>query len=116
MPRAEFFARFGILIIKDFFDAELCLGLQSEASSRVGVPAQIRQSGNTYVVDESFRSTKWIEVSPATQLLVRQRLHPLKPHLESHFHLSLADCEEPQLLAYKTGDFYQPHRDNGTDP
>jgi SM-20-related protein len=116
MPRAEFFARFGILIVKDFFDEELCVKLQSEASSRVGVPAQIRQSGNTYVVDESFRSTKWVEGSATTQLLVRQRLLTLEPKLESHFGLVLTGCEEPQFLAYKEGDFYRPHKDNNTDP
>ena len=34
----------------------------------------------------------------------------------SHFNLTLKDCNEPHLLVYREGDFFNPHRDNNRDP
>ena len=56
------------------------------------------------------------EVSRSTAEFVRERLRALKPKLEEHFELSLYDCEKPQFLVYKEGDYFLPHRDGEDHP
>jgi SM-20-related protein len=45
---------------------------------------------------------------------IRARLISRKAELETHFALSLSDCEAPQFLRYETGDFFVPHQDGNT--
>jgi SM-20-related protein len=37
-----------------------------------------------------------------------------KQALEQHFGLPLGECEAPQFLRYRTGDFFVPHQDGNT--
>jgi SM-20-related protein len=112
MPNADFFTRFGLFVVRDFFDAELCSKLLSEARSAANTPATVGSKGDTYVVDESLRSTKWAEVSETTKSFVEERLLALEPALERHFDMTLTDCQEPQFLVYREGDFFHRHRDS----
>ena len=111
MPNADFFTNFGLFVAKDFFDAELRAELLSEAHSAANTPATVGIKGDTYAVDESLRSTKLAEVSEATRSFVKERLLDLKPALERHFDMTLSDCQEPQFLVYREGDFFHRHRD-----
>jgi SM-20-related protein len=112
MPNADFFTNFGLFVAKDFFDAELRAELLSEARSAANTPATVGIKGDTYAVDESVRSTKLAEVSEATRSFVKERLLDLKPALERHFDMTLSDCQEPQFLVYREGDFFHPHQDS----
>jgi SM-20-related protein len=38
------------------------------------------------------------------------------PKLEQHFKLELSDCQPPQFLIYREGDFYEPHCDDNSRP
>ncbi len=115
MPTADFFSRLGLLVLKDFFDAELCARLQSETRLAAGGQAMITRKG-TDLIDESVRRTKWVEVPASTNVFVEARLSALKPMLERHFCVVLKGCELPQFLIYKGGDFFLPHQDSQTDP
>jgi SM-20-related protein len=116
MPNADFFTNFGLFVAKDFFDAELRATLLSEVRSATDAPATVGIKGATYAVDESVRKTKWAEVSEATKSFVKERLLALKPALERHFDMTLSDCQEPQFLIYREGDFFHPHRDSDHEP
>lgn len=116
MPKADLFARLGLFLVKDFFDAELCARLRSEARSVTAVAATIRKEGSTHVIDESVRKTNRANVSALTKSMVEARLLALQPRVESHFDVVLAGYERPQFLVYKQGDYYGPHQDSNSEP
>jgi len=115
MVGPEFFARLGLFIVKDFFDAELCARLRLEARSSSGVAAKVRK-GNSETVDEMVRKTNRTQMSAATTRIVQTRLLDLKPQLERHFEITLYGCETPQFLRYEPGYFFGPHKDVAADP
>jgi|SRR5215216_826284 len=110
MPDSDFFIRFGLFVIKEFLDAQLCAELRSEMFSSKLTSAAVVQ-GYTSRVSESERKTKEAKVSALTISFVYNRLIALKPGLEKHFNLTLNGCEKPQFLVYNEGDFFLPHVD-----
>jgi len=114
MPAATFFRSLGLFVVKDFFDGAWCERLRLEASSGSKSRATVVNK-RIERLDEGIRKTKWVEVSAPTIAAVKARLLAVKPRLESHFNVTLAGCEEPQLLAYKAGDFFRLHQDNTDD-
>lgn len=115
MPRAEFFASFGLFVRREFLDLALCDELRRQMASTPGKPARVlKSSGDT--LDETYRRTVTAEVSEATKSLVKRRFEQLTPDLERHFDLRLHGCQPPAMLRYKEGDFFHAHVDNGRDP
>jgi SM-20-related protein len=115
MPAAEFFRSLGLFVVKDFFDGAWCERLRLEAASASKSHATVVRK-SLERLDEGMRKTKWAGVSAPTRSAVKVRLLDVKPRLERHFNVTLGDCEEPQFLAYKAGDFFRLHRDNADDP
>ncbi len=115
MPRAEFFAHFGILHVRAFFDAGTCERLREEIRGAVGEAATILRAG-AKEVDEEVRKVTGTDVSPMAQALVTDRLTAITPDLERHFRVTLSGYEEPSFLRYRAGDFYVAHRDVLDDP
>lgn len=115
MLTSAFFARLGVFVVKDFFDAELCARIRSELRVATGSQATIYRKG-TALIDENKRKTTRVEVDALTMSYVEERLQGLKPALESHFNLVLTDCDTPQFLVYKEGDFFRPHLDRRWKP
>lgn len=76
-------------------------------------PAQITTDGIARV-DEAIRRTKLIRVSDETQSLMQERLKNVKTQIEEYFQVALDECEQPQFLAYKEGDFFKVHTDSST--
>lgn len=113
MPRPEFFKRLGLFVVDDFLDAEYCAQLCAEVLASPATPGRV--GGNDSMrqgwVDESRRSVLCADVPAATVMLLGSRLVQVKPRLEEHFQVSLADCDGPHLLRYGPGNFYTPHRD-----
>lgn len=116
MPRADFFRAFGLFVVEDFIEAELRTTLLTEVRSASRTPATVGAERDSYVIDEQVRKTTWADVSADTTSLVTSRLRGLLPALEQHFGLDLADCQVPQFLVYRTGDFYRAHRDRRRAP
>lgn len=115
MPKAEFFSSFGLLVVKDFFDEDLCARLRHAISLGEAAPAMVRGKTGDHV-DEAYRRTRRVRVPEPAASLVYTRLLDCKPLVENHFHLRLEGCERPQFLSYKTGDFFRAHEDHSTDP
>jgi SM-20-related protein len=111
MPSADFFRNLGLFVWEEFFDPAFCARLRSEMSSASGEQAGIDEDSR---IDETVRKVLRMEPEEAAKLLVMERLLALKPKLEDHFQVSLADCEEPQYLMYNQGSFYLWHTDSGT--
>lgn len=114
MPEADFFSRLGVFAVKTFLDAESCQTILSEMISTQSIePATITTEGIEHV-DEAIRRTKIIRVSDDTKKIISERLESCKNQIEKHFQVSLSDCETPQFLAYKEGDFFKLHIDSST--
>jgi SM-20-related protein len=117
MSNSDFFSRMGLFVRREFFDAELCQRLRLEASSARHTQALTYKDGmGVGIVDENFRRAKAVKVSGQTRLSVADQLLAVKPTLEKHFNLPLLDCQRPDFLVYKEGDFFQPHRDINDQP
>jgi SM-20-related protein len=115
MPAASFFSKFGFFVIGGFFDHELCTRLRGEIRAGSASAATIGTEGPAFVVDRDVRSVNQVQVDYSSTALVKSRLMGVKPDLESHFGIALADCQRPQFLHYVPGDFYQWHRDGRSD-
>jgi SM-20-related protein len=112
---SELATRFGLFLIRDFFDAQTCEGLISEMRSAWGGPATVYRQGASSPVDESLRKTTRCMLSSSTTAFVKERLLERLKSVEQHFQISLSDCEEPQFLFYKGGDFFVPHQDGNSE-
>ena len=113
MLSTDFFTRLGVLIVEDFFDAELCTKLCSEIRSTGRKKAPVA-NGDAVEVVEEVRRTKSASVSETTLALVRARLETLVPVLQDHFAVVLTDYEAPKFLIYETGDYFRAHRDSSS--
>lgn len=112
---SELATRFGLFLIRDFFDPQKCEEIITEMRSAWGGPATVYRPGATSPVNESLRKTTRRMLSPATTEFVRQQLLARRVVIEQHFQISLSDCEEPQFLFYKEGDFFVPHMDGNSE-
>jgi SM-20-related protein len=115
MDRLKLFANLGLVIFKNFFDAELCARIQSEVRSATDLStAMVHKDGRNLVVDEEVRKTQKAKVPEPIESLVKSRFLALKPKLECHFSLTLTDCDAPQFLLYRQGSYFLPHKDSIT--
>ena len=114
MPEAEFFAQFGLLVQREFLDAELCEELRGEMAASPGHPSLVAEHAAD-AVDENYRRTVSAEVPEATRSAVTSRLEKLRPAVESHFQTQLQGCQPPQFLRYGEGDYFRPHADHESE-
>lgn len=113
----SFFTRLGLFVRPNFLSDVECRRLQAEVQSAQTVAATVGDdSGTTYVVDEATRRTGWASVPETTFSFVQSRLEALKPALEEHFGTTLRECQRPQFLVYRSGDFFDLHRDSIDTP
>jgi hypothetical protein len=72
------FSRFGLLVIKNFFDPELCRRIREQVRSTSDWRSGEVHNSENWVVDETVCKTEYAGVSESTQLLVKRRLMALK--------------------------------------
>jgi len=113
MPTADFFRKFELFVVERFFDSDLCNQLRADMGAGVPSAGRVGSDGVEFVVDREIRRVTQSKVNDTSTALVKARLIGVKPDLERHFNLALADCQNPQFLHYITGDFYLRHRDGG---
>jgi SM-20-related protein len=111
MLAARFFARLGMFVVDEFLDAASCSRLCAEMRASARMPATVGQGGKE-AVDSDVRAAEWAAVSRESKHWMRERLRSLKTRVEEHFAMKLADCQPPQFLVYRSGDFYTTHSDN----
>ena len=115
LSNSDVAARFGLFLEREFFDAETCARIIGEMDSAWGGPATIYRPRASDPVDERLRKTTRRMLSPATTEFVRERLLARLDSMKQHFQIELSDCEEPQFLFYKEGDFFVPHQDGNSE-
>jgi SM-20-related protein len=112
MPNA---ADFKLFLLHNFLDTEACALLRAELAESPTTQAPVYIEGTEGTVHETIRKTTSLHPSPETFSHIHEQLSLQKPALETHFGESLTDCERPQFLRYKTGDFFVRHQDGNTE-
>jgi SM-20-related protein len=103
-----------LLVIQNFLDAAFRTELLAELQTASGDAAVVYGQGTAVRVDPNVRQVARLAVAAETQECVRQLLLAIQPTLETHFDVSLTDCEDPQFLRYRSGDFFVAHQDGNT--
>lgn len=105
---------FDLLVLPAFLDQQTCEEIVAEMRSARGVQALVYGQSTSGSIDERVRKAAHQTPSPETVAYVRRRLGECKREVESHFSVSLSECEEPQFLRYRVGDFFVAHQDGNT--
>ena len=103
-----------LFVIEQFLDPGVCDRLVAEMKAIEGSAATVYGRAATGSVDSNVRKTLRVTPSSETLEFVTQRLLSCKPDVERHFNVALSECEEPQFLRYREGDFFVAHQDGNT--
>jgi SM-20-related protein len=115
LSKQELARRFNLFLIGGFLDAQTCERIIAETRVAWGGPATVYRPGAESPVDESLRKTTRFMLSDETTEFVRGLLLAQRANVANHFQMALSDCEPPQFLFYKEGDFFVPHQDGNTE-
>jgi len=107
-------AHFNLFLLSNFLDRETCARLRAELTEAPTTQAPVYIQGSEGLVHEDVRKTTSVHPAPETFTDVHARLLQQKSALEQHFGKTLHDCERPQFLRYKKGDFFVRHQDGNT--
>jgi|SRR6476620_4085479 len=116
MPKAEFFGRLGLFVRPGFLDADECGRLRGAVRESERVPGATGDEEESYAVDTRVRSTDVAKVSDEAIALVDGKLNALLPEIQEHFSVEVEGRQSLQFLAYKTGDFFEAHKDRNEAP
>ena len=100
--------------VKQFLEPVLCESIVGEMKATEGSAATVYGRNTSGSIDTNVRSTLRVVPSRETVELVTQRLLSCKSAVEKHFSVSLNECEDPQFLRYRKGDFFVAHQDGNT--
>jgi SM-20-related protein len=105
---------FNLFLLQNFLDAETCAHLRAELSEAPTTQAPVYIQGSEGVVHETVRKTTSVHPAKETFSEIHARLLQQQSALEQHFAETLHDCEPPQFLRYRRGDFFVRHQDGNT--
>jgi SM-20-related protein len=103
-----------VFTIKQFFEPLLCDAIVGEMKAAEGSAATVYSRNTSGSIDTNVRNTLRVVPSSETIELVTGRLLSCKGAVENHFGVSLNECENPQFLRYREGDFFVAHQDGNT--
>lgn len=103
-----------LYVAKQFLEPGICREIVAEMSAAPGDAATVYGRTASGAVDQNIRATLRLRPSVATVDLITNRLLELKPVVEQHFDRALKECEDPQFLHYREGDFFVAHQDGNT--
>jgi len=107
-------AHFNLFLLRNFLDADTCAKLRTELIEAPTTQAPVYIQGTEGLVHENVRKTTSVHPADDTFTGVHERLLEQKSALSRHFGEALHDCERPQFLRYKAGDFFVRHQDGNT--
>lgn len=108
-------SHFKLYLRETFLDASDCAELIGELCASPTTQAPVYIQGSDSVLHEDVRKTTSLHPSEETIVRIQNLLFAQKAALETHFGRSLTDCERPQFLRYKPGDFFVRHQDGNTE-
>lgn len=108
-------ANLKLYLIRDFLDLRTCADLRNEARHVPTTQAPVYIEGSSELVHETVRRTTSFHPDDDWFTSIHNRLLQQKPFLEEYFGMRLTDCERPQFLHYREGDFFVRHQDGNTE-
>lgn len=108
-------SHFNLFLLRNFLGATACAELIEEVCASPTRQAPVYIQGSDSTLHEDVRKTTSLHPSEETIVRVQNLLFAQKSALEAHFGRSLTDCERPQFLRYKAGDFFVRHQDGNTE-
>ena len=106
--------KFDLFVVPQFFEPRLCETILAELKTIEGISASLYGRNTTGFIDERARKTLRLNPAEETSKLVTNRLWECKGEVEKYFSVTLKECEEPQFLRYRVGDFFVAHQDGNT--
>jgi SM-20-related protein len=103
-----------LFVVPQFFQSRLCETILAELQSLEGSAATVYGRTTSGSVDENSRKTLRLKPSDEIIELVTRKLWECREAVEKHFAVSLSECEEPQFLRYREGDYFVAHQDGNT--
>jgi len=103
-----------LFVVKQFFEPEICAAIAAELRAIEGSAATVYGRTTAGLVDQRARKTIRLDPAEQTVKLVTTRLWECKDAVEKYFAVALKECEEPQFLRYREGDFFVAHQDGNT--
>ena len=103
-----------LFVVKQFLDFRTCEEIVAEMRAAPGDAATVYGRTSSGAVEQGVRQTLRIRPSASTIESVVHRLMGVKPVVEQHFAVGLSECEDPQFLRYREGDFFVAHQDGNT--
>jgi len=113
MPKPAFFKQFGLFVIPNFLDQESSLELCRRMTTAPAEKAQVTSPLGEDRLDEYRRKVDASILPKEMQFPLKQRMRELIPEIAKHFAVEVVDCESPQYLVYRPGDFFKAHKDSG---
>ena len=103
-----------LFVIRHFLEPDVCDAIVAEMKATKAVSATVYGRGDSGSVDTNVRKTLRVIPSSETIHLVTERLLSCKQTIKEHFSRTLNECEDPQFLRYREGDFFVAHQDGNT--
>ena len=104
-----------LYLAHNFLDLRTCADLMNEAHHAPTTRAPVYLEGSNDYVHETVRRTTSFHPADDWFRSIQSRMMQQKPFLEEHFSRRLTDCERPQFLHYREGDFFVRHQDGNTE-
>ena len=103
-----------LFVVRQFLTPVDCRDLVAELSAAQADAATVYGRTSAGTIDQGVRQTLRLRPSDAARERIVQRLLDHRTALAQHFNLVLGECEEPQFLRYREGDFFVAHQDGNT--
>lgn len=103
-----------LFTVKQFLEPGVYREIVAEMSAAQSDSATVYGRTTSGAVEQNIRRTLRIHPSVATVDSIVRRLWSLKDQIERHFAVALRECEDPQFLRYREGDFFVAHQDGNT--
>lgn len=103
-----------LFVVKQFFEPRVCDAIVAEMKATQASDATVYGKGASGSIDTNVRKTLRAFPSRETVDLVTERLLSCKQAVAEHFSRTLTECEDPQFLQYREGDFFVAHQDGNT--
>jgi len=110
----DLIAHFRLFVRDNFLTEQMCKELVAIMGSGEHSPATLYGRTESGSIDELARKSLRHTMAPETAASVKERLIECTPEIETHFSIKISECEEPQFLRYRIGDFFVAHQDGNT--
>jgi SM-20-related protein len=113
-PRETTTMMIDLYVIRDFLDSATLGRFVAETRAAGGGPAAVYGLAASGAVDPLVRRVTRVCVSAGARDLAERLLLERRAEIGRHFGAQLGECEEPQFLRYREGDFFVAHQDGNT--